>query len=99
MSKWKPGLNLTVYLQRIAIIWVLHAGLTLEFWDDNFFHWVNDSFDHFIMVDVVTQIKSKLGFSRLYMNVVVHTTIPNYIILNAKWGLWRQAISFENADL
>ncbi|GLJ15683.1 hypothetical protein SUGI_0257960 [Cryptomeria japonica] len=44
-------------------------------------------------------MKSKLVYDRLCVNVVINNPLPNFISLKSKWGKWTQAIVYENASL
>ncbi|XP_057861882.2 uncharacterized protein LOC131070389 [Cryptomeria japonica] len=99
MAKWKPGFDPSTELNHMAPVWVRLPGLPLEFWDEQIFRWIGNSFGCFVAADSVTLNKSKLVYAHFCVNVTINKTLPNFISLKSKWGKWSQDIVYENATL
>ncbi|XP_059075102.1 uncharacterized protein LOC131875098 [Cryptomeria japonica] len=99
LAKWKPDFDPSTELNRMAPVWVRLPGLSLEFWDEQIFRWIGNSFDSYVVADSVTLNKSRLVYVRFCVNVVINKALPNFVSLKSKWGKWSQAIVYENATL
>ncbi|XP_059064150.1 uncharacterized protein LOC131856394 [Cryptomeria japonica] len=99
MDKWKPSFDPSTELNRMAPVWVRLLGLPLEFWDEQIFRWIGNSFGSFVAADLITLNKSRLVYACFCVNVTLNKALPNFISLKSKYGKWTQAIVYENATL
>ncbi|XP_059064834.1 uncharacterized protein LOC131856895 [Cryptomeria japonica] len=99
LAKWKLGFDPSVELNRMAPMWVRLLGLLLEFWVEQIFCWIGNSFGSYVTADSVTLAKSRLVYAHFCVNVAINKALPNFVSLNSKWGKWSQAIVYEKATL
>ncbi|XP_057814896.2 uncharacterized protein LOC131028601 [Cryptomeria japonica] len=99
LAKWKSGFDPSAELNRMAPIWVRLPGLPLEFWDEQIFRWIGNSFGSYVTTDLVTLAKSRLLYACFCVNVAINKALPNFVSLNSNWGKWSHAIVYENATL
>ena len=48
LTRWHPGFDAGVELNKLALVWVRLPGLPLEFWDEKILRWIGNSFGHFV---------------------------------------------------
>jgi len=65
LCKWCPGLNPEVALSVATLTWIRLLVLPLEFWDDEIFIAIANSFRHFLALDSVIENWSIFVFARL----------------------------------
>ena len=99
LTRWHPGFDASLELNKLAPVWVRLPGLPLEFWDEVILRWVGNSFGHFVTTDKVTMQKSRLDYARFCVNVALNRTLPSIVTLKTKWGERVQPIEYENAGL
>ncbi|XP_059073337.1 uncharacterized protein LOC131874112 [Cryptomeria japonica] len=99
LAKWKLGLDPLVELNHMALVWVRLLGLPLEFWDEQIFCWIRNSFGNYVTTDLVTLAKSRLVYACFCVNVAINKSLPNLVSLKSKWGKWSQTIFYENDTL
>ena len=71
-------------------------GLPLEFWHEEIFKGIAESFGELMAIDNMIASRSKIHCARIYVKVVHPNDLPQKVKINSKLGKWNQEVSFED---
>lgn len=96
VRKWSPNMELNDSFFESALVWVRLPGLPLEYWVEDVFLGIANSFGELVVIDPMTAARKRLVYARICVNISQNMDLPSTIDINSKLGLWEQAIEFES---
>ncbi|XP_059075175.1 uncharacterized protein LOC131875158 [Cryptomeria japonica] len=76
-------------------MWVKLHGLPMEFWEEDVFARIANTFGELIAIDQITTSRRRLIYARICVGVGPDTNMPEEIEIESKLGKWKQNIIFE----
>lgn len=93
VRKWSPNMELNDSFFETASAWVRLPGLSLEYWVEDVFLGITNSFGELVAIDPITSSCKRLV---IYVNISQNMDLPSTIDISSKLGLWEQSIEFES---
>ncbi|XP_059074866.1 uncharacterized protein LOC131874923 [Cryptomeria japonica] len=95
LQKWAPKMALNESFFVLAPVWVRLPGLPLEFWVEDVFKGITNSFGELLSMDPITVARRRLTLSRICVGVTQGTNMPLSIEINTRLGKWNQPLEYE----
>ncbi|XP_057837885.2 uncharacterized protein LOC131048058 [Cryptomeria japonica] len=96
LRKWSPNMELNDSFFESAPIWVRLPGLLLEFWLEDVFSGIANSFGELVAIDPMTTTRKRLVYARICVNISQNKDLPSSIEINSKLEMWEQTTEFES---
>ncbi|XP_059076813.1 uncharacterized protein LOC131876055 [Cryptomeria japonica] len=93
---WSPNMELNDSFFESALVWVRLPGLPLEFWLEDVFSGIANSFGELVAIDSMTAARKRLVYGRICVSISQNMDLPSSIKKNSKLGKWEQSIEFES---
>ena len=87
LQKWSPNLNYYDESVMQAPVWVKLLGMPLEFWVEEIFQGIVNTFGELLYMDPMTISRRRLTYARIYVRVIQEVDIPKSITLQYKLGV------------
>ncbi|XP_059075280.1 uncharacterized protein LOC131875230 [Cryptomeria japonica] len=96
IQKWYPNAGREDKFLVQVPIWIKLPGLPMEYWEEDVFTGIANSFGELITIDLVTASRRRLIYARIYVGVGAKTDMPEEIEIESKLGKWMQKIVYES---
>ena len=80
-----------------APVWVRLPGLPLEFWVEDVFQGITNTFGELLSLDPVIVSQRRMNYEIFCVGVTQGVDMPESISLKSKLGIWDQHIEFKSA--
>ena len=88
LQKWAPNLYSLDDSAIQAPVWVKLHGLPLEFWVEDVFKGIANTFGELLSLDLVTVSRRRLNNAKFCVGVSHGIDLPKSIALKSKLGVW-----------
>ena len=96
LQKWSSKLDLNDSFFQQAPVWVKLLALPLEFWNEDVFKGVANSFGELLSIDPSTTSKSRLTYVRICVGVREGDDLPKVVFFQSKLGTHIQQLDHES---
>ncbi|XP_059068511.1 uncharacterized protein LOC131859016 [Cryptomeria japonica] len=79
-----------------TLVWVMLPNLPLEFWVEDVFLGIANSFGELVAIDPMIAARKRLVYARICVNISQNMDLPSSIDISSKLGLWEQTIEFKS---
>ena len=86
LQKWSSKLDFNDFFFQQAPVWVRLPELPLEFWNEDVFKGVANSFGELLSIDLITASKSRLIYARIYVDVREGDDLLEVVYFQSKLG-------------
>lgn len=95
LKRWSPNLDLNDGIFASSLIWVRLPGFPLEFWHEDVFKGLANSFGELLSVDPMRAGKKRMVYSRICVCVSQNIDLSSSVDIISKLGKWTQPVEFE----
>lgn len=87
LQKWSPNLYVMDDSVIQALVWVRLPSLPLEFWVEDVFQGIANSFGELLSLDPVKVSQKMMNYARFCVGVTQGMDMPDSILLKSKLGI------------